>query len=268
MKNDNRSLSNMRITAARQAARNVLQRFHVEHPDAIDVETIAWHLGRLVVKEGGLDGAEGRLVATTTRGGVIRVAPTANVGRNRFTIAHEIGHWVLHQRAIIDRTDSKANFTVWNDLSEEAEANVFAAELLMPEFLLRPQFSGIHPSLKLMDSLAEEFRTSVIATVFQYWEYTNEPLAVVLSDGWEMRSFRPFKAGWPRIRFGELHENSAAGERLAEKAPDVGRMVRSPAYAWLEGFDDKREVDIKEDSRYLDYYDRTISLLWIDDPLD
>ena len=268
MKSDKRILLNVRVEAARRAARELLQRFHVEHPDAIDVETIAWHVGRLIVKEGGLDCAEGRLVATTTRGGVIRVARSSHVGRRRFTIAHEIGHWLLHQGSTIDRTDSKASFTVWNDSSEEAEANAFAAELLMPEFLLRPRFSGNPPSMKLMDSLAEEFRTSVIATVFQYWEYTNEPVAVVLSEGWDMRFFRPFKAGWPQIRFGDIHEHSAAGERLANKAPDVGQMVRSPAYAWLEGFEYKRDVDIKEDSRYLDYYDRTITLLWIDDPLD
>jgi Zn-dependent peptidase ImmA (M78 family) len=268
MKNNNRILANVRITAARKAARELLQRFHIEHPDAIDLETLAWHAGRLVVKLGGLDGAEGRLVATTSQGGVIRVAETPNVGRHRFTIAHEIGHWLLHQASVIDWTDTKATFTVWNDASEEAEANAFAAELLMPEFLLRPRFVGKPPSMKLMDSLADEFRTSVMATVFQYWEYTNEPLAIVLSEGWEMRSFRPFKDEWPRLRFGSIHEDSAAGERLANKAPDVGRMVRSPAYAWLEGFKDKPNIDIQEDSRYLDYYDRTITLLWIDDPLD
>jgi hypothetical protein len=90
--------SDLRIEECRRAARKVLERFHVESPEAIDVEVIAWHLGRLKVKVGGLSGAEGRLVATASRGGVIRVAPGSNEGWRRFTIGHEIGHFVLHQK--------------------------------------------------------------------------------------------------------------------------------------------------------------------------
>ena len=107
----------------------------------------------------------------------------------------------------------------------------------------------------------------MLATAFQYWEYTVEPVALILSDGWNMTTFRRFRGGWPKIRFGEIHEDSAAGERLAGKSGDSGRMVRTPAYAWLEGFDYKPESDIKEDSRYLDYYDRTVTLLWHDEEL-
>ncbi|GJM25765.1 MAG: hypothetical protein DHS20C16_21800 [Phycisphaerae bacterium] len=44
-------------------------------------------------------------------------------------------------------------------------------------------------------------------------------------------------------------------------------MVLSPAYAWLEGFEDNSDAELMEDSRYLEYYDRTVTLLWIDDEL-
>jgi hypothetical protein len=259
-------LNDLRITECRRSARDVLKRFHIESPNAIDLETIAWHVGRLRVKSGGLSGAEGRLVATAGHGGVIRAVLTNNEGRWRFTVAHEIGHYVLHQHGTIDRTTRKKDFTVWTRASEEAEANYFAAELLMPEEMFQPACVGV-PSIKLLDSLSGTFRTSLLATAFQYWEYTREPVALVLSDGWQMQSFRPFKEGWPRIRFGEIHKHSAAGERLAGKSGDSGKMVRTPAYAWLEGFDYKPDTNIKEDSLYLDYYDRTITLLWIDEPL-
>ena len=181
-------------------------------------------------------------------------------------MAHEIGHFVLHQRGPIDRTTLRKDFTVWTKASEEAEANYFAAELLMPQQMFQPACSKA-PSILLLESLAATFNTSLLATAFQYWEYTAEPVALVLSNGWDMQSFRPFRTGWPRIRFGEIHEHSAAGERLAGKSADSGRMVRTPAYAWLEGFDYKPDTDIMEDSLYLDYYDRTVTLLWIDEPL-
>lgn len=57
--------------------------------------------------------------------------------RQRFTIAHEIGHILLGHEGISHRDTS---YTVYKDLIErmnEVSANAFAAELLMPEILLR-----------------------------------------------------------------------------------------------------------------------------------
>ena len=265
MMRESRSLSDWRIEECRREARKVLDRFHVENQEAIDLETFAWHLGKLKVKVGGLSGAEGRIVASP-RGGVIRVRPNLNMGRRRFTIAHEIGHFVLHQRNVVDKTAQRKDFTVWTKATEEAEANHFAAELLMPEHLFAPSCRG-EPNIRRLRELADAFSTSLLATSFQYWQYAREPVALVLSNGWTMQCFRPFKEGGLRIQFGEIHRDSAAGARLAGGMPDSGRMVRTPAYAWLEGFDDKPGKEIMEDSFYLDYYDRTITLLWVDDVL-
>ena len=54
-------------------------------------------------------------------------------------------------------------------------------------------------------------------------------------------------------------------KQLAGIRGDSGRMVLTPAYAWLEGFTNSSNKDIKEDSIYLDYYDCTVTLLWWDD---
>lgn len=260
-------LSRKRIEECREDARSILERFHVKTPDAIDLETFAWHLGKLRIKVGGLTGSEGRLVAAPSHGGVIRVSSCRNEGRFRFTAAHEIGHFRLHSTEAIDRTVVKRDLGIWHDESEEAEANYFAAELLMPQFLFQSRCVG-EPSIGHVDSLAKTFRTSLSATIIQYWAYTREPVAVVFSDANRITSFRPFQGNdGPRLRLGEIHKHSAAGERLAGKSPDVGRMVRTPAYAWLEGFD-YSDKEIMEDSIYLEYYDRTLTLLWIDEGLD
>lgn len=52
--------------------------------------------------------------------------------RQRFTIAHELGHLALHQDHgnIVDFRNSIFNYNLSNE--KEIEANVFAAELLMP----------------------------------------------------------------------------------------------------------------------------------------
>ena len=175
-------LTDERLRECRTEANKILERFHVQSPNAIDIETFAWHLGKLEIKVGGLSGSEGRLVATDGDGGVIRVASDHNLGRYRFTISHELGHFCLHMGNFIDRAILKRDLGIWNNASEEAEANFFAAELLMPQFLFEPRCRGQRPGIKLLQELADEFRTSLIATAFQYWEYTNEPIALVLRD--------------------------------------------------------------------------------------
>ena len=97
--------------------------------EAIDLATLAWFVGKLWIRVGGLSGAEGRIVTTAANGGVIRVATDDSLGRLRFTIACELGHFVLHQNSIIDRTVETKHFTVWNEATEEAEANCFCSRV-------------------------------------------------------------------------------------------------------------------------------------------
>jgi hypothetical protein len=64
--------------------------------------------------------------------------------RRRFTAAHELGHAVLHRdrmgRYVADATVSEAD----GGASEmEREANRFAAELLMPEDVIRARAAGL-----------------------------------------------------------------------------------------------------------------------------
>jgi hypothetical protein len=262
---DPRFLTDTRKRECREAARQVLRKYHVESPEAIDLDSIAWFLGGLKIKDGGLSGAEGRIIAGTGRGGTIRVGIGQNRGRSRFTVAHELGHYVLHRSRFLDTTETRSHFMVWNDASEEAEANIFAAELLMPDYLFKPLCRKNHPSLQIVDGLASAFQTSLLATCFQFHEYINRQVALVVSDGWDVKIIRPFEGGFPRIRRGRIHEHSAAGERLLNKSPDSRKMVRTPLYAWCDGFDDKPDRDVWEDSLYLDWYDRTVTLLWLRD---
>lgn len=56
--------------------------------------------------------------------------------RQRFTIAHEIGHFLLHNPDDVVYRDVIENYNNLIDRIREREANGFAAELLMPESLL------------------------------------------------------------------------------------------------------------------------------------
>lgn len=57
------------------------------------------------------------------------------VTRNRFTIAHELGHYVLGHNNVY--RDTSLSWIDYTGREEEISANNFAAELLMPEEQIR-----------------------------------------------------------------------------------------------------------------------------------
>src|SRR5207245_482886 len=91
--------------------------------------------------------------------------------RQRFTIAHEIGHLLLHRGATF-HVDEKSPIGFRNDRSsmatdeKEIEANQFAAELLMPRNFLDRDLGGLVEEIEAeeaVDRLARKYQVSVQA---------------------------------------------------------------------------------------------------------
>lgn len=62
-------------------------------------------------------------------------------GRKMFTIAHELGHWILHKEFFESDPESYTVFPRFQNPKKnpfEQEANCFAAQLLVPVHLLTP----------------------------------------------------------------------------------------------------------------------------------
>lgn len=105
----------------------------------VPVERIARALGAQLTYEpfeGEISGMLYRSSGTTVIGVNSRHAPT----RQRFTVAHEIGHLLMHkgERVIIDRF-VRVNWRDGESNQEEVQANRFAAELLMPRALIQEE---------------------------------------------------------------------------------------------------------------------------------
>lgn len=58
-------------------------------------------------------------------------------GRDRFTVAHELGHYVLHTPSKIMLAKLESGITVPSYMDPEWQADVFAGELLMPASLMK-----------------------------------------------------------------------------------------------------------------------------------
>lgn len=105
--------------------------------------------------------------------------------KKRFTIAHEVGHYLMHEKTEVHNDNS--NTLNWFNNAEnqlkkgiqEWEANDFAAELLMPEKIFRFEAQNKVFSPELLKFLSERFKTSITSTVFRYMQLDLSPIFIV-----------------------------------------------------------------------------------------
>ncbi len=140
----------------------------------IPLDEIASKKGLMIQPYEFEDNISGALILDIKLGkGVIGYNPKDSKVRQRFTIAHELGHFVLHSPSNNIFFDQASNFTVQfrsNDLSanrvHENQANKFAAALLMPLHFLNEEIEKQHLDLSsdnCIKSLAKTFNVSVVA---------------------------------------------------------------------------------------------------------
>lgn len=164
---------------AKAAAYKLTQRFGIRHPKAICLEDIAM-ARKVLVLPGPLEGCEARL---TRKGnsGIIRVrAGEDQQGRRRFSIAHELGHWEMHDSSQWYACTA-ANLRDYRTSPEEREANVFASELLMPRFLAEPLLGKPEPTLALAKQASDEFNVSLTAAATRMLHLSRHEAVLVCS---------------------------------------------------------------------------------------
>ena len=100
----------------------------------VPVESIAEDLLGLTIRESAEIECSGMLIPAE-REIVLSARESAFPGRRRFTIAHELGHWICHVSGARNAAPvycRAADVDPAADRALEREANIFAAELLMP----------------------------------------------------------------------------------------------------------------------------------------
>ena len=136
-----------RVGSARKVARQLLKDVGVSNPPIMikdvvnqvkkssDLSVYPWAFG---------DDTDGIQV---TRGdsATIGYNQAQHRHRQRFTVAHEIGHFML------GHTNGNSIFDLNSKKPEEIEANQFAAELLMPLAFLNKEIKNGNKNIKNMD---------------------------------------------------------------------------------------------------------------------
>jgi Zn-dependent peptidase ImmA (M78 family) len=124
-----------------EKVRELLSRFHVRRPP-VPVEQIAKKLNLKIAAVPAEDDISGAIIREGAHV-VIAVNTSHHPNRQRFTVAHELGHYFFHH-GLQEHVDRGFRIAWRNSDSSKAidwleiEANRFAAELLMPtEFLIK-----------------------------------------------------------------------------------------------------------------------------------
>lgn len=242
-------------TRASAAAVELLDRYGVEDPADILETDIAYAEGLRVVY-GGLGSAAARLTLLDGRGTIRLPVEQRGLPWSRFGIAHELGHFLLHQgTGAFCRDVDVAGWCV--DEAREAEANAFAAELLMPEHIVRRECDVDHPTLEVVWTIARCFDVSFPAAALRLVELTCAAYAFAVVVSGRVRCFRASEA-WPfsPLRRGDEVDRRALARRIAGTGRTRTETV--PVAAWTEFEHDGDLVESCIDARP---YGRTVSLL-------
>lgn len=215
----------------------------------VDLARIADYLF-LYVGEMALEGIEGCLKTDGKIGGVLINKNVPDRRRRRFTLGHEIGHFVLHKDRydFADTANEIANFS--SSLAEiECEANFFSARLLMPAYLMPPGFDKSEPTFDQADTLKDMFDVSMQTALRRIVDVSHWRSAFVVtrhgSYVWAARSsdFEGFFLQRP-------HPNTMASLMSQSDGTDED-SIRVPASAWVEGPLVEEGAEIFEQARSL-----------------
>ena len=215
----------------------------------------------------GFDGALYRAPAGKVGWGIFYNNRIASRGRVNFTLAHELGHFLLHRLAHPDGIQcGEQDIVRWDsDYAQlEQQANTFAANLLMPLDDFRRRIDAkAKVNLEMISQCADRYRVSLISAVLRWLGYTDRRAVLVVSRSgyilWSRASTAALRSGAffrtsdapievPPTSIAGMQDQLADGKTGVEHGPGV--WFREPV----------REMTI-----FAEQYDFAVSLLLLED---
>lgn len=210
---------------------------------------------------------EGALMPKPDRSGewgIFYNSAISSPGRINFTLAHELGHYLLHRQLSGDPIYcARRDLWTWDSAygRMEFEANEFASFLLMPLDDFRQQTDGLRrPSVADFERLKDRYAVSLTAAILKWLDTTSKRAMIVISrDGfidWSRSSEPLLKSG---VYFRAKQETTplpdaslaALQDTSAEAA--TGKMLREGIWSVQE--------PVFESVLFSEYHDMAISLL-------
>ncbi|MBQ8246046.1 MAG: ImmA/IrrE family metallo-endopeptidase [Lachnospiraceae bacterium] len=183
--------------------------------------------------------------------------------RKKFTIAHELGHFYIPWHAElmfgcdISEMDYKRDY-----IPREKEANIFAAELLMPEEDFRKRLTE-KICYKLILDLAKVFDVSFQASLNRCIDLADEDCIAICSENNHIKWFRATEEFPLYLNKKKVCPLSGAADLCNISAFGVKTIVE-PGYVWFDNADD---LYIEEEGIKFPKYNEVISIIHLKDEL-
>jgi hypothetical protein len=216
----------------------------------------------------GIDGA--LLRSRHNKGwGIFFNSAVASHGRINFTLAHELGHYLVHRQAYPDGIKcSEQDMLRWESEYRqiEHEANVFAATLLMPLDDYRKNIEPrVAPDFDMIRACAERYDVSTTAATLRWLSYTEKRAVLVVSRDnfilWSRSSDRALKTGaFFRTKGTPIAVPSQSIVARGASGRDTGGQLHAPGVWFGE--------ETREQTVFADMYDFALSLLLLPDERD
>ena len=181
----------------------VIFRYYPELPRRVPVKEIAAEVGVKDFRVLEVDGFIGGLIADPEKSeGIILVKDKLPPKRERFTVGHELGHFLIpshgYQRQC-SKKDLEENSRTTTYQRQETEANKFSAGLLMPKSMFVKDIDALGSAdVSHARELSDQYNVSMEAVANRYVELTADMCAYIFSHDGIVRYARPSKE-FPRL---------------------------------------------------------------------
>ncbi len=255
-------------TSPAYKARDILNQYGITDIGDLNLEDLAYARNAIIEETDSLN-ADGRTIFGE-KYAIIKINKNIEyVGKKRFTIAHEIGHVELHRNVQALFLDNDSTLEYFKKGHQEAEANEFASELLMPAHLFKKECNGKKFSPDLLRALAAKFKTSLTSTAYKYFELGSHPICLFYSFNNQVRYWkRP--ENYPNFIIDRTKltppDDSVAAEFFKENK--IYPKEQSKQQIWkstwfeLKSWEDDRDHNFFEHCIITPKYNTVLSIVW------
>ncbi len=265
-------LDDLKLRAIEKCALDVIES---DGLDALPIDPIAIAQRREILVHAKSDSERGVSGMLVKHGDSFAIAYATHVpskGFQRFSIAHELGHYFLpdHPEKVFSGSDShssRGGFVAGDPI--ELEADHFAASLLMPRKLFTRAMDKKRDGMDAVVGLADVCETSRIATAIRYAQLSVAPVAVIVSTSQAI----DYCFLSPSLRAYKGLQWSRKGRALPKASVTLALRMRPGAVDNCESdtgdgdtsvwFDSDNEIALTEEVVGLGEYGRTLTVLTV-----
>lgn len=213
-------------------AQELLDELGISEPVDIDLDAIAQYTGA-TVQRALLVGAEARIIGAGDEA-VITVNEKSLPTRQRFSIGHELGHWMYDRGKVSLSCNADKQERFFYGTDKESLANEFATELLIPAPMFVPRLGSREPTLETVLDLSGVFRASLTATARRVVELGAYPAMVICSSSVKREWYKANREIEGRLRPHRFLNKDSSAYELLRKPGFSETTEEVDADAWID----------------------------------